>query len=57
MGNRLSLSLALAALLLVPAVGLAGQNDRFDGFDRSRLREEIRRGVREARRERYLLRD
>src|SRR5258705_7686786 len=43
------LSFALAALLLTPAVGLAGQGDR---FDRLRERAEFRREMRDLARER-----
>ena len=52
MKHWLILSVGLAAMLIIPVVGIAaGQDDRFDRFDRARLRAEIRREVREARRE------
>jgi len=54
--NRI-LSLALAALLLAPAVGLAGQDGRFDRLrDRAELRREMRDLARERVRERAEIR-
>ena len=47
------LSLAFAALLLVPSVGFAGQNDRFDRAD-MRERAERRHEMRERIRDRAL---
>ena len=54
--NRI-LSVALAALLLAPAAGLAGQDDRFDRLrDRAELRREMRDLARERVRERAEIR-